>query len=126
MELTPKKPVMAGNPPGLMCIVSQGELFQMREIIDACSAALHQIAGYREQSIAAVALSDGGQIVVPTHCAMAMTALSQLFGVEYVSGPPPSDEMPLETAPVGEAQPPVETPPPRAPWKPVVVGGTHG
>lgn len=126
MDLTPKNPVIAGEPSKLMCMVSQGELFHMRGQLDGCIAVLHQIAALQEQSMAPITLSDGAQAIVPTQCAMAMTALSHLFGVGFFSTPAEAADGPEAPPPaeqVAPPQPPAEEPPARRPWKPTVVSG---
>jgi hypothetical protein len=128
MDLTLKKPVMAGDPPKLMCLVTQGELFGMRGQLDGCIAVLHQIAALQEQSMAPIALTDGAQAVVPTQCAMAMTALSHLFGVGFYSTPaaegtPDGTETAPPAAEVAPPQPEPTEPPPRTAWRPTVVQG---
>jgi hypothetical protein len=129
VELTPKKFVVAGNAPAnLMCIVTQHELFQMRATIESCHAVFHQIAGQQGHSTAHFDLADGKRVVVPTQTAIAMAALTHIFGVEWNAVQPPADEMSVEIPeePVPEA--PQETaPPPRAAWKPTLVqGGKNG
>ena len=128
MNLTPRKPVMAGDPSKLMCVISQAELLQMQGQLEGCFATLQQIAALQEQSMAPIALTDGAQAVVPTQCAMAMTALSHLFGVGFYSTPAvegTSDG--AETArPAAEVAPPQPEPtesPPRTAWRPTVVQG---
>ena len=131
MDLTPKKPVLAGDPSKLMCLISQGELFGMRGQLDGCIAVLHQIAALQEQSMAPMALADGAQAIVPTQCAMAMVALSHIFRVGFYSAPespaaPPGEvETVAPAAEVSQPQPPADAPPQRRAWTPTVVGGSQ-
>ena len=130
MNLTPRKPVMAGDPSKLMCMVSQAELFQMQGQLEGCFATLQQIAALQEQSMAPIALTDGAQAVVPTQCAMAMAALSHIFGVGFYSTAgspeeaPPAVETVTPPEEVAPPQPPAAEPPVRRPWTPTVVGGS--
>ena len=130
MNLTPRKPVMAGDPSKLMCVISQAKLFQMQGQLEGCFATLQQIAALQEQSMASIAQTDGAQAVVPTQCAMAMTALSHVFGVEY--RPASAEEMreaaglpevPPTAGPEPVPQPTPEEAPPRRAWKPSVIAG---
>ena len=128
MNLTPRKPVMAGDPSKLMCVISQAKLFQMQGQLEGCFATLQQIAALQEQSMAPIALTDGAQAVVPTQCAMAMTALSHLFGVGFYSTPAAegtSDgaETARPATEVAPPQPEPTEPPPRTAWRPTVVNG---
>lgn len=131
MNLTPRKPVIAGDPSKLMCVISQAELFQMQGQLKGCFATLQQIAALQEQSMAPIALTDGAQAVVPTQCAMAMVALSHIFGVGFYSAPespaaPPGEvETVAPAAEVSQPQPPADAPPQRRAWTPTVVGGSQ-
>ena len=128
--MTPQTPVLnVPDPHNIMCVIRQGELFQMKAMLDSCYATLSQIAAYQQQGMARFEM-EGGHAVVPTHCAMAMTALSHVFGVEYR---PASAEEVREAAGLPEVDPPAatkptplpipeETPPRRA-WKPSVIAG---
>ena len=128
--MTPQTPVTnVPDPGGIMCVISQGELFQLRAMLDSCHAVLHQIAAYQQQAMARFEM-EGGHAVVPTQCAMAMTALSHVFGVEY--RPASAEEMreaaglpevPPTAGPEPVPQPTPEEAPPRRAWKPSVIAG---
>ena len=128
--MTPQTPVTnVPDPHNIMCVIRQGELFQMKAMLDSCYAVLSQIAAYQQQAMARFEM-EGGHAVVPTQCAMAMTALSHVFGVEY--RPASAEEMreaaglpevPPTAEPEPVPQPTPEEAPPRRAWKPSVIAG---
>ena len=127
MELTPKTPVHAGDIPNLMCIISQGELFSMRGTIESCHAVLQQIANQQGHGVAHFDLADGNRVVVPTQTALAMAALTHIFGVQWNAIDQPGEQA---TDPLPPAEPEEEMvvvvedePPARTPWKPMLVQG---
>jgi hypothetical protein len=128
MELTPKTFVVAGDAPNLMCIVSQHELFSMRATIESCQMVLHQIATQQGQSVSHFDLADGKRVVVPTQAALAMSALTHIFGVEWNAtegSQPPVDELPAKVPTPEVPEEPVL--PARTAWKPTLVqGGKNG
>ena len=122
------KPIPGTDPHKMQCLVPQIELYRMQSVIDSCAAALSQIAGHQDQQLAHATLVDGTVVTIPVQSAMAMAAMSHIFGVEYRAVPVGEDadgiNRPEEVSvPSEDAEELVPEVQPYRGWSPTVITG---